>query len=72
MPETIQLLLKELRLPTFSRHYLIHQEQALAKVMGIFAIYLVYANKKPQIVIKNVYKNGREKPDYHLEKALLP
>ncbi len=34
MPETIQLLLKELRLPTFSRHYLIHQEQALAKGYG--------------------------------------
>ena len=34
MPETIQLLPKELRLPTFSRHYLIHQEQALAKGYG--------------------------------------
>ena len=34
MPETIALLLKDLRLPAFSRHYLIHQEQALAKGYG--------------------------------------
>ncbi|MEY3758798.1 MAG: hypothetical protein RIR39_289 [Pseudomonadota bacterium] len=34
MPETIQLLLKELRLPAFSRHYLVHQEKALANGYG--------------------------------------
>lgn len=31
MPETIDLLLKELKLPTFSRHYQRHQEQAIEK-----------------------------------------
>jgi DNA replication protein DnaC len=34
MPETIELLLKQLRLPTFIRHYQAHQEQALAKGYG--------------------------------------
>ena len=34
MPETIDLLLKQLRLPTFVRHYQSHQEQALAKGYG--------------------------------------
>jgi len=34
MPETIDLLLKELKLPAFSRHYQGHQEQALAKGYG--------------------------------------
>jgi hypothetical protein len=31
MPETIDLLRKELKLPAFSRHFQSHQEQALAK-----------------------------------------
>jgi hypothetical protein len=31
MPETIDLLLKELKLPAFSRHYQRHQEQAIEK-----------------------------------------
>ena len=34
MPETIALLLKQLKLPTFIRHYQRHQEQALAKGYG--------------------------------------
>jgi DNA replication protein DnaC len=34
MPETIDLLLKELKLPAFSRYYQSHQEQALAKGYG--------------------------------------
>lgn len=34
MPETIELLLKQLRLPTFIRHYQRHQEQALEKGYG--------------------------------------
>jgi len=34
MPETIDLLLKELRLPAFIRHYQRHQEQAIAKGYG--------------------------------------
>jgi DNA replication protein DnaC len=34
MPETIDLLLKELKLPTFSRHYQRHQEQAIEKGYG--------------------------------------
>jgi len=34
MPETIDLLLKQLRLPTFIRHYQQHQEQALEKGYG--------------------------------------
>lgn len=34
MPETIDLLLKELKLPTFIRHYQRHQEQAVAKGYG--------------------------------------
>ncbi len=29
MPETIDLLLKELKLPAFNRHYQRHQEQAI-------------------------------------------
>jgi len=34
MPETIDLLLKQLRLPTFVRHYQRHQEQAVEKGYG--------------------------------------
>ncbi|MDO8939975.1 MAG: IS21-like element helper ATPase IstB [Methylicorpusculum sp.] len=34
MPETIDLLLKELKLPAFSRHYQSHQEEALANAYG--------------------------------------
>lgn len=34
MPETIDLLLKELKLPAFSRHYQCHQEQAIEKGYG--------------------------------------
>ena len=34
MPETIDLLLKELKLPAFSRHYQRHQEQAIEKGFG--------------------------------------
>jgi DNA replication protein DnaC len=34
MPETIDLLLKQLRLPTFIRHYQGHQEQAIEKGYG--------------------------------------
>lgn len=34
MPETIDLLLKELKLPTFSRHYQRHQAQAIDKGYG--------------------------------------
>ena len=34
MPETIDLLLKELKLPAFIRHYQRHQEQAIAKGYG--------------------------------------
>ena len=34
MPEAINLLLKELKLPTFSRHYQHHQEQAIEKGYG--------------------------------------
>lgn len=34
MPETIDLLLKELKLPAFSRHYQRHQEQAIEKGVG--------------------------------------
>ena len=34
MPETIDLLLKELKLPTFSRHYQSHQAQAIDKGYG--------------------------------------
>jgi DNA replication protein DnaC len=34
MPETIDLLLKELKLPAFSRHYQHHQEQAIEKGYG--------------------------------------
>ena len=34
MPETIDLLLKELKLPAFSRHYQRHQEQAIEKGYG--------------------------------------
>ena len=34
MPETIDLLLKELKLPAFLRHYLRHQEQAIEKSHG--------------------------------------
>jgi hypothetical protein len=34
MPEAIDLLLKELKLPTFSRHYQHHQEQAIEKGYG--------------------------------------
>lgn len=34
MPETIDLLLKELKLPAFSRHYQRHQETALIKGYG--------------------------------------
>src|SRR5665811_1995599 len=34
MPETINLLLKELKLPAFSRHYQRHQEQAIEKGYG--------------------------------------
>lgn len=34
MPETIDLLLKELKLPAFIRHYQHHQEQAIEKGYG--------------------------------------
>src|SRR5664279_5547177 len=34
MPETIDLLLKELKLPAFLRHYQRHQEQAIEKGHG--------------------------------------
>ena len=34
MPETIDVLLRELKLPTFLRHYQRHQEQALAQGYG--------------------------------------
>ena len=34
MPETIDLLLKELKLPAFSRHYQHHQQQAIEKGYG--------------------------------------
>lgn len=34
MPETIDLLLKELKLPAFMRHYQRHQEQAIEKGYG--------------------------------------
>ena len=34
MPETIDLLLKELKLPAFSRYYQRHQEQAIEKGFG--------------------------------------
>ena len=34
MPETIDLLLKELKLPAFSRHYQRHQEQAIEQGYG--------------------------------------
>lgn len=34
MPETIDLLLKELKLPAFLRHYQRHQEQAIAQGYG--------------------------------------
>jgi hypothetical protein len=34
MPETIDLLLKELKLPAFLRHYQRHQEQAIAQGQG--------------------------------------
>ena len=34
MPETIDLLLKELKLPAFRRHYQRHQEQAIEKGYG--------------------------------------
>ena len=34
MPETIDLLLKELKLPAFLRHYQRHQEQAIAQGHG--------------------------------------
>lgn len=34
MPETIDILLKELKLPAFIRHYRRHQEQALAEGYG--------------------------------------
>lgn len=34
MPETIDLLLKELKLPTFMRHYQRHQEQAIEQGYG--------------------------------------
>jgi DNA replication protein DnaC len=34
MPETIDLLLKELKLPAFNRHYQRHQEQAIEKGYG--------------------------------------
>ena len=34
MPETIDLLLKELKLPAFIRHYQRHQEQAIEKGYG--------------------------------------
>lgn len=34
MPETINLLLKELKLPAFIRHYQRHQEQAIEKGYG--------------------------------------
>jgi DNA replication protein DnaC len=34
MPETIGLLLKELKLPAFSRHYQRHQEQAVEQGYG--------------------------------------
>jgi hypothetical protein len=34
MPETIHLLLKELKLPAFSRHYQHHQQQAIENSYG--------------------------------------
>src|SRR5665811_2604350 len=34
MPETIDLLLKELKLPAFMRHYQRHQEQAIEQGYG--------------------------------------
>lgn len=34
MPETIDLLLKELKLPAFFRHYQCHQEQAMEHGYG--------------------------------------
>ena len=34
MPETIDLLLKELKLPAFLRHYQRHQEQAIEQGYG--------------------------------------
>lgn len=34
MPETIEMLLKELKLPAFSRHYQRHQEQAIEEGYG--------------------------------------
>ncbi len=34
MPETVAMLLKELKLPAFIRHYQHHQEQAIAKGYG--------------------------------------
>ena len=34
MPETIDVLLRELKLPTFLRHYQDHQERALAQGYG--------------------------------------
>ena len=34
MPETIDLLLKDLRLPAFIRHYQRHQEQAVGKLVN--------------------------------------
>ena len=62
MPETIDLLLKELKLPAFLRHYLRHQEQAIEKNMVMSAIYRDFVNRKWRIVIRNVCNVGHEKP----------
>ena len=71
MPEAIDLLLKELKLPAFSRHYQHHQEQAIEKGYG-HVRYLsgLFVNRKSLIVIKNVCNGGHERRVCRQEKAL--
>ncbi len=80
MPKTIDLLLKELKLPAFMRHYLGNcscialppasrqsnaiKNRLLSKVMVMFVIYRDFVSKKWRIVIRNACNVGREKRAY--------
>jgi DNA replication protein DnaC len=54
MPETIDLLLKELKLPAFIRHYQRHQEQAIEKGYG----HVRYLSGLCEQEIADRYQNG--------------
>ena len=66
MPETIDLLLKELKLPAFIRH----QQQAIEKGDGHVRYLLGLCEQEAQIVIKSGCKNERKNRAYRSEKAL--